>query len=458
MLISLTRHFKYFRMGAIYAAFGLLAKTPVSYRPMRSSLTLGAILIYMMNAINYRPAEGQAESELTRTCCWNPYEDDIVSDIVESDEDSEPNPVLLKYGLYFISGITLQQGVALRMGGGDTVSMDSISRLYGVTDEQDLKVRFNVKTWHANPEARSRNRIQNRRKVPVDIRHILDDDELKAQDRTLSDQGITMMPLPQEAGPDITNAAVYQMDEHGDGQEEGIDDIVARIWRQFPYDLFENAPNHRSNREASHLLMTRQEREDATIEVFKNTDLRRIFSRVVVKVVNKKDWYNLQFRRFFPCKGFVAPTRFQNFPYMRYFQEWNTLMERLNAEDAEVVRGLVWQQFKTFEWLPLTDTDRAWNTKTVTGPQWTHLPFDDKKPVIRIGLNETLVREAKDVQIFSERNSDGEGSEMDIEVIEFVEPNSDGEGSEMDIEVVEFVEPNSDEEGSEDIEVIEFVE
>jgi hypothetical protein len=410
-------------MGAIYTALNLLEKTPASYRPMRSSLTLGAILIYMMNAINYRPAEGQAEKELTETCCWNRYLDDDSSDIVESDEDDEPSPVMLTNGLYFISGITLQQEIALRMGRGDRVSMDSIRRLYGVTNEHDLNVRFNVKTWYANPEERSRNRIRNHRKVPVDIRHIVDDEELKAQDRTLADQGIAMMPLPLEAGPDMTNPNVHRMDEDEDDEPKSIDDIIATIWRQFPYDLFENAPNHKSNREPSHLLMTVNERSEATVEVFKNTDLRRIFSRIVVKVVSESDWENLQFKRCFPPKGFRPPTRLQNFPRMKYFQDWNNLMQRLSEESALVVRKQMLQEFKTFQWLPLTDTDRAWNTKKAVGPQWTHLPLDDKKPAVRIGLNETLVKDAKGVRISSTEaglTSDDESSEGDIEIVEFI--------------------------------------
>jgi hypothetical protein len=403
-------------MGAIFAAFKLLADTPNLYRPMRSSLTLGAILIYMLNAVNYRPAEGQAETELTQTSCWNLYPDDVDPEIVDSDEDADPVPIMLDHGLYFISGVTCQEGIALRMGAGDRVSMDCVQRLYGIRDEQDLNIKFNVRTLHANPLDRNRSRIQNRRKVPLDIRDILDVEELRAQDRPLEDRGIVMRPLPLEAGPDIIALDVNHMDEDMPERVESIDDIIARMWRQFPYDLFENAPNHRSNRQGSHLLMTRQQREDATVEVFKNTDLRGIFCRVVLKVVNAKDWQNLQFKRFFPSKGFKAPTRFQNFQYMRYFLEWNALMGRLSDEDAERVRGLMWQRFKTFQWLPLTDTDRCWNTKRKTGPQWKHLPVDDNKPAVHIALNETLVRDANRVRISA--GSDDEGSDSDVQLIE----------------------------------------
>lgn len=405
-------------MGAIYTALNRLLSTPTQYRPMRSSLTLGAILIYMLNAINYRPAEGRADQELTHTCCWDLSGSRDDESAMDSDgSDMIQLPAMLTHGLYFISGIVLQDGVALRMGGGDTVSVDSLLRLYSVADEQDLKIRFNIRNWHPNPLARNSNRIQNRRKVPVDVRHVVHDEELKAQDRTLEERGVAMMPLPQAAGPDVEGPRVHWMDEDQDAEKEGIDDIIARIWRQFPYDIFENAPNHRSNREGSYLLMTKQDRLEATVAVFKNTDLRRVLSRAVIKVVSQKDWKNLQFRRYFPTKGFLPPTRLQNFPYMLYFQEWNTLMGRLSARDAEVVRESIWKEFKTFQWLPLTDTDRAWNTKRVTGPQWTHLPLDDKKPAVRIALNQMLVQSADAVRI-TRPIPDEEGSDSDVEVIE----------------------------------------
>ncbi|KAH9015376.1 hypothetical protein EDB85DRAFT_1896817 [Lactarius pseudohatsudake] len=183
---------------------------------------------------------------------------------------------MLEHGFYFISGVTLQRGIALRMGGGDTVLVDSIAQLYGVADEEDLNIRFNVRAWNRNAHERNNSRIQNRRKVPVDVRDIVADEELQAQDRTLSDQGVATMPLHREAGPDIAPPRVHQMNEDRD-PEESIDDRVARIWRQ-------------SNCEPSYLPMMQQERREATVEVFKHTDLRRVLSRAVVKVLGSKDW------------------------------------------------------------------------------------------------------------------------------------------------------------------------
>jgi len=337
-------------------------------------------------------------------------------EISESDEDEDPVPVMLDYGLYFISGVYLQDGKALRMGRGDTVSMDSITRLYNIRNDQDLNIAFHMKTWHGNSQERSKNRTQNRRKVPVDVRLVASREELSAQDTSLADLGIMATALPQEAGPDIVMLRGDQMDQDEDGQQESIDDVAARIWRQFPYDLFENAPNHKSNRQGSHLLLSEQERREATIEIFRDTDLSRLFSRVVVKIVRHEKWQDLEFKRYFPAKGFIPPTRFQNFPRMRYFQEWNTLMESLSIDDAQAVRDSFWRTFKTFKWLPLTDTDRVWNTKRVKpANEWIHLPCDDKKPVVRIGLNGRLVRDARSVQIFIEGSDGREDSEIEID-------------------------------------------
>ncbi|KAH9011421.1 hypothetical protein EDB83DRAFT_2234070 [Lactarius deliciosus] len=274
-----------------------------------------------------------------------------------------------------------------------------------------------MKTWHGDPQQRNLNRTRNRRKVPVDVRLVASRDELVARDTVLADLGITATVLPQEAGPDIVARRVHedQMDQDEDGEQESIDDKVARLWRQFPFDLFENAPNHRSNQQGSHLLLSEQQRGEATIEVFRDTDLSRLFSRVVVKIVRPEKWHDLEFKRYFPPKGFVAPVLFQNFPRMGYFQEWNTLMRNLSTVDAQIVRDLCWKTFKTFKWLPLTDTDRVWNTKRVKPTsEWTHLPHDDKKPMVQIGLNGTLVRNARSVRLLVVESSDE--MEMEIEI------------------------------------------
>ena len=412
VLIQLARHFKFFRLGALYNALTLLSTTPSPQRLMPSSLTLGAILIYMLNALNYRPAEGRRETELTETCCWNVYQNEMDLDGVESDEDEDIVPVMLDFGLYFVSGIVLQNGTALRMGGGDMVSMESLRRLYAVPNEQDLLILFHTKTKsRRDPSQRKRKRTQDHQTAPLDVRLVVTREELTAQNTSLADLDIRPRALPHEAGPDIRLHQQDLMDQDGDVQEESIDDLVARIWRQFPYDIFEHAPMNRSNGQSrSHLLLSAEERREATIEVFRNTDLSQLFSRAVVKIVRLDKWYGQEFRRYFPQKGYVPPTRLQNFGRMRYFQEWNALMERLSSDESEVVRDSLWKIFKTFKWLPLTDSDRLWNTKKVKATrECIHLPHDDGKPAVLIGLNDTLVRDARRVRV-REQSSDEEES------------------------------------------------
>ena len=102
-------------------------------------------------------------------------------------------------------------------------------------------------------------------------------------------------------------------------------------------------------------------------------------------------------------------------------------MDSLSFEEAEIVRRSIWKTFKTFQWLPLTDADRLWNTKVVKkSDDWIHLPYYDKKPVVRIGLNGELVHNARRVKLYKEAVivSSGEDGDVDrqrdpeIEVIE----------------------------------------
>jgi hypothetical protein len=402
-------------MGGLYAALTLMKNSPSAYRVMHSSLTLGAILIYMLNALNYRPAEGQRETDLTQTCCWNVYPDDMDSDILESDDDEDPIPVMLDYGLYFISGVILQEKKALRMGRGDTVTMDSIMRLYEIQKDEDLNIAFCL-TLQAKPSRRSK-RTRNSQNVPVDVHPVASGAGLVPPDAPLKEPGIEATALPQEAGPDIVALQMDPTDQDEGDEEESADDVVARIWRQFPSNIFEIAPIHRSsNQEGSQLLLSVKDQKVATIEVFQDTDLSRLFSRVVVKIVRPDKWEGFQFKRYFPPKGHSPPTRLQNFHRMQYFKEWNALMMRLSTERAQGVRDSVWNTFKTFKWLPLTDTDRLWNTKKVKATrEWTHLPYDDNKPVVQIGLQGALVQDAQSVQLFVESSDDTEGIGMEMD-------------------------------------------
>ncbi|KAH8977112.1 hypothetical protein EDB83DRAFT_2327797 [Lactarius deliciosus] len=312
--------------------------SPPVFRTMRSSLTLGAMLIYMLNALNYRPAEGQAETELTSTCCWNLYLEDLSMDYLDSDEDEDPVPIMLDHGLYFISGVWLQYEEdaqsTLRMGGGDKVSMDCIQRLYRVYTDQDLKIAFHVKTLHGNHLERNNNRTQNRRTVPVDVRLVVDREELAAQNTILADKGIQLPGLPQETGPDIV------------AQQQG------------PYGR-------------------RHRHEGGGTSQMERAAVQEVLSTKRIHTTNS----------------------FPKLSRMRYFREWNTMMESLSSDDAQVVRDSFWQTFKSFKWLPLTDTDRIWNTKRAKGPQWTHIPQDYNKPTVQIGVNGTLVQNATNIRI-----------------------------------------------------------
>jgi hypothetical protein len=176
---------------------------------------------------------------------------------------------------------------------------------------------------------------------------------------------------------------------------------------------------------------------------------------VVVKIVKPDKWRDLEFRRYFLSKGFITPKKLQNFPHMRYLREWNSLMDSLSTKEAKVVWNTFWKTFKTFKWLSLTDSDRLWNTKWVKATdEWIHLSHDDKKPVVRIGLNGQLSENVERVQLFEEAveissNEDGgldedaimKDSGSEIEIVSISSDSDSGSvemGTEPQIEVIDI--------------------
>ncbi|KAI0261473.1 hypothetical protein BC834DRAFT_830261 [Gloeopeniophorella convolvens] len=153
------------------------------------------------------------------------------------------------------------------------------------------------------------------------------------------------------------------------------------MWRQFPFDIFERAPNQRSAQQSAYILLMSHDREQTTVEVFQRTDFTGIFRCMAAKLVSTETWDDTQFKRYFPPKGFEPPRALQNFRLMKYYRDWNALMLQLSVTDAERVRQQVFETFKTFKWLPLTGSDRMWATKKLRGgDSIRHLPsrFVDK--------------------------------------------------------------------------------
>ena len=92
-------------------------------------------------------------------------------------------------------------------------------------------------------------------------------------------------------------------------------------------------------------------------------------------------------------------------------------MDNLSLDDATSIQESFWVTFQTFHWLPLTESDRVWSTRRVEPTKgWVHLPYHDNKPVVRIGLNGTWVRDARSIQLAVVQTSDrDENSDVEID-------------------------------------------
>jgi hypothetical protein len=92
MLFS--RLYKYYRLSALLYVVKNLQDADTPTRLDTSSLTLGAIAIYMLNALIYRPAEGRAETALLEAACQHML-----------DENGSTYPSMYARGTYFLSDV-----------------------------------------------------------------------------------------------------------------------------------------------------------------------------------------------------------------------------------------------------------------------------------------------------------------------------------------------------------------
>src|SRR3954470_11438302 len=156
---------KYYRLCGFHWIVKFLKNSPPAGRILRASLALGAITIYQLNALIYRPGEGKAEKELLDAAFQHILRTND-SDGEEDDDNSEP--IMYRRGLYFLSDIVSDKYCyrlpACRPLGGET-----LARLYrrpniGAVEQEFNIVRLKGSTAKAHPS-----RIHNRRTRTLDI-------------------------------------------------------------------------------------------------------------------------------------------------------------------------------------------------------------------------------------------------------------------------------------------------
>lgn len=337
----------------------------------------------MINALFYRPAEGTAENELIAKC--SPY-------VRVPDNPTETEPVLYDRGLYFVSDIIDDPG-CYRLPKERTITNRTLAVMYGCQDVRSIDHDFKFENVAGISTEGNRKRVPPPIRNTMDIRDVPEDGpECEDVQFHLQQCGIAVRPRLRMSGMDVD--LLDESDTDDEYADDNVDAIVTQLWKQFPFDVFQLAPNHRSYMEGSYVLLDEAQRSRITHDIFKSLDLRGVFERVQYRIVDMKIWGGKIFDRYFPQKHYVRPKRLQQFTKATYYRNWMDMLSRLNDEDAELVRRRVRRQFNKLLWVPFPGSDRMWQTKRMDTREWLREPkySNGTGSLVAIAINQFQAR------------------------------------------------------------------
>jgi hypothetical protein len=372
------RYFRYHRENAFTRICWQLSKAPSEARIWPTSLALGAIVIYMHNALMYRQGENDLDKILTKAACQHIVDDDGDAD---SDEDADEEttttvPIMYNRGLFFVSDVVTDR--AFRLPQGRIPSKDVICAIYKSATMACIEEKFQMvvlkrkRGGGAHPE-----RTANKRGKTMDVQYIAGQCMLPhggtRQPMKLAEAGVKIRKALQMSGEDV--ALDHDNGCHSDN-EMTVDQVVEQILYQFPYDLMQISPNFKSRRKGAQTLLTRGQREGVTANVFKSFDFSQVFARFQYCVVDEDKWYNHVFGHLFPAKGERPPENAQNYHTATYFRRWVTnVMNRQSPHSADITRKKVYKEFfKELRWVPYPHSHRIWDTKVMDTRSWVYVP------------------------------------------------------------------------------------
>lgn len=361
----------------------------------------------------HRPAAKPQFQRLLECCSPHEREDD-------DDADSALIPIGYGHGLLYISDLVLSDKV-WRLPTTRMPDTEDLIFFYRAPDMPSIQAQFD--THHAMvPKSTSRNphRTHNRRTVTMDVRHLRPDDAADHQE-TINlppDNAIRLRDRIQPQGPDVDNMAqalpVNSDDENEDGASDDVNKIITSIWAQLPYDMISMAPNKKSNKESSHILLGTADASQTTMDIFRSFDMSRIFPKIQARLCDEATWEQI-FSRYFPPKSFLPPERggLQGFPYMKFWQTWRTMTARLSSADCETVRKTLRIKWNTLKWIPHATNDRAWETKQAKGRAFVRLPPNSTGPCPQIAINPRSISLYRQIKLAGRQANEEAGDDSD---------------------------------------------
>ena len=234
------RYFKYYRVAAIYQVIKSLQSADLSLCLTNLSLSLGALIIYLLNALIYRPAEGKSELALLESACQHlPLHPDGL----------DARPIMYERGLYFISDI---------MGNGayhlpdtrpnDSEVLEALYRRESMTDIRSEITNSGMDNRHAKKRKRKMTAIVNSSSGSEDT------------EADLAEEGLTGEGNKEDAGQMVEEEG-FSSGENAPsvGMDDTISHMLSEILRQFLVDVLDLAPKPKSTSEEPWLTMNAME-------------------------------------------------------------------------------------------------------------------------------------------------------------------------------------------------------
>lgn len=357
------RGFKYNRMAAINYVLENLKKAPFAFRMLPPTLMLGASVIYMMNALIYRPSGQQRELILSAASSQHVI-----------DEDDAEVPIDDARGLFFLADIVLNDN-SYRLPTQLRMTADVLAQMYGCKVLAEVELFF-VPAMQVRQQPKANvTRVQNRFAMSTLTSSLREIEEVPAVEFNLAQSGIVAQPAVVMQGRDI------QDDEAA--PQETLDERVSAMWGQFAMDIVRKAPNKKNVQDPSYLVLAHEERRLATVELFQ-TD-RLPLTNACYRVADDSMWAKA-FDNYFPADATPRSVNTQNFGSVAYMAQWSLIRAQLDRDNLRLVRAALKRKFDKFVWIPYS-SDRIWSTTAQKGKVWMHLPVGAPVPAPNLYIN-----------------------------------------------------------------------
>jgi hypothetical protein len=272
----------------------------------------------------------------------------------ESDEDDNESRAVPYYpfGVIFLRRIQLNTIPRMRVG-GRTLTAPAFKHIFKASYEE-IEYKY-FRTGLIPQQAMATTRVVTNKSQRTATWIPEPGDESKSL-FNLGDRGLNLPPRPVDEGSDME----FMSDSEDD--EENIDIVVTRLYRQLLCDIMCKAPNPRGVDNPSYCKLTREERLSVSEDVFHNRSIPALWRKCQYKRVSKNE-FNLAFNHLFPARDHKTGPKVQNYTQCQYYVKWKEICTTATPATVDIIRQEIRKRLVKFAWLPHACQHKMWSTK-----------------------------------------------------------------------------------------------